>query len=135
MKKQHKKNAPTGAATSAGAKLEAGTEQATTSTSNDTTPAPPGQGLHITDFLCAGQAHATPLRDLVSLTGQDGRTVRLEIELARRQGIPILSNSKDGYWLGENKDEIAQFVRGMKHRARQIQLTADAVGKAAGIGK
>lgn len=41
----------------------------------------------------------------------------------------------DGYWLGENQDEIARFVRGMKNRARQIQLTAGAVGKAAGIGK
>lgn len=102
---------------------------------NDTTTIMPGQAVHITDFLRTGQAHATPLRDLVSLTGQDGRTVRLEIERARRQGIPVLSNSKDGYWLGESRDEIAQFVRGMKHRAKQIRLTANAVGKAAGIGK
>ena len=98
-----------------------------------TTPARLGQAVCVSDFLCIGQAHAIPLRDLVALTGQDSRTVRLEIERARRNGVPILSNSKDGYWMGEDPDEIAQFVRGMEHRAKQIQLTANAVREAAGL--
>lgn len=129
------KSAPISAATLTGAKLEAGTVQATTSAFNDTTSPPPGQAVHIADFLSTGVAYAVTLRDLVALTGQNERDVRKQIEAERRRGTPILSNSKDGYWLGENPDEIAQFVRGMKRRARQIQLTADAVGKAAGIGK
>ena len=98
-----------------------------------TTSPPTGQAIHVANFLCAGQAHAIPLRDLVALAGQDGRTVRLEIERARRNGVPILSNSKNGYWIGEDTDEIAQFVRGMEHRANQIRLTANAVREAAGI--
>ena len=100
-----------------------------------TTSPPLGQAVHIADFLSTGVAYAVTLRDLVALTGRNERDVRKQIEIERRHGTPILSNSKDGYWLGENQDEIARFVRGMKHRARQIQLTADAVGKAAGIGK
>lgn len=100
-----------------------------------TTSPPLGQAVHIADFLSTGVAYAVTLRDLVALTGWNERDVRKQIEMERRRGAPILSNSKDGYWLGENQDEIAWFVRGMKNRARQIQLTAGAVGKAAGIGK
>ena len=102
---------------------------------NDTTTIMPGQAVHIADFLSTGAENGITLRHLENLTDLPGREVRRQIERERRRGTPILSNSKDGYWLGENQDEIAQFVRGMKRRARQIRLTADAVGKAAGIGK
>lgn len=107
--------------------------QGRASTSHDTTASPQGQGFRVADFLCTGQAHAALLRDLVALTGWSGREVRRQIEWERRNGVPILSDSKSGYWPGEDPDEIAQFVRGMKHRAKQIQMTANAVGEAAGI--
>lgn len=101
--------------------------------SQSTTPPPSGQ--RISDFLIIGKTYAIPLHDLVAITGWSERDVRRQIEMERRRGAPILSNSRDGYWIGENQDEIAQFVHSMKNRARQIRLTADAVGKAAGIGK
>lgn len=132
--KERKKNARPDVGASERAK-ETGPDFQTGPHSYSQSTTPPPSGQRISDFLNVGKTYAIPLHDLTAITGRNERDVRKQIETERRRGTPILSNSKDGYWLGENQDEIAQFVRGMKHRARQIQLTADAVGKAAGIGK
>lgn len=115
--------------------VETGPVSQTTPHLHPQSTTPPPSGQRISDFLSAGKTYAIPLHDLVAITGWSERDVRRQIEMERRRGTPILSNSRDGYWIGENQDEIAQFVRSMKNRARQIRLTADAVGKAAGIGK
>lgn len=134
MMENTKKAAPS-ATNTEGGKVETGPVSQTAPHLHHQSTTPPSAGQRISDFLSAGKTYAIPLHDLVVITGRNERDVRREIEAERRRGTPILSNSKDGYWLGESQDEIAQFVRGMKRRARQIRLTADAVGKAAGIGK
>lgn len=84
----------------------------------------------IADLLCKGQQNAVPLRDLCSLTGLDGRTVRNRISAERMRGVPILSDNANGYFLPSNTEEKARFVRSMRHRAQEILRAADAVEKA-----
>lgn len=87
----------------------------------------------IADLLCRGQENAVPLRDLCSITGLDGRTVRRMVELERRAGIPILSSvgGTTGYFLPGNPAEVERFAKSMFSRAREIALTANAVRRCA----
>lgn len=87
----------------------------------------------IADLLCRGQENAVPLRDLCSMTGLDGRTVRRTIERERRAGIPILSSvsGTTGYFLPGNPAEVERFAKSMFSRAREIALTANAVRRCA----
>ena len=58
----------------------------------------------IADLLCRGQENAVPLRNLESLTGLDGRTIRAMIATERRAGIAALSDNATGYYLPANED-------------------------------
>lgn len=81
----------------------------------------------IAALLNPGQAHAVTLRDLESMTGLDGRTVRRMIAAERRAGAAILSDNESGYYLPASEEEKARFVRSMRHRAGEIMRAADAV--------
>lgn len=88
-----------------------------------------GQGT-ISRLLMEGSENGLHLQDLVRLTGEDQRTVRKMIHQERRRGIPILSNSKDGFYLPGNEYEKAECVRQMRGRAREILAAARAIEKA-----
>ena len=75
-------------------------------------------------MLMEGAANGLHLSDLVRLTGWTEREVRQMIHQERRQGIPILSNSKDGYYLPGNECEKSECVRQMRGRAREILAAA-----------
>lgn len=122
-----KKNVPTGAATSAGTKMEAGTGQATTSTHHDTTSPSPGQ--RVSDYLLPGQQNAVPLKRLKELLDLDGRTIRLMIRSERLQGTPILESSAatGGYYLPGNDHERDRCVQRLRNRAAEIVRVADAI--------
>lgn len=77
-----------------------------------------------------GVENARTLRYLKSILRQDGRTIRAEIEAARKDGVPIVSG-QDGYWLTTDPAEIAVFCRSMRRRAAQIRLVAMCVEKGA----
>lgn len=96
---------------------------------NYTTTQNDGQGT-ISRLLMEGSENGLHLQDLVRLTGEDQRTVRKLIHQERRQGIPILSNSKDGYYLPGNEYEKAECVRQMRGRAREILAAAKAIERA-----
>ena len=89
---------------------------------NYTTTQSGGQGT-ISRLLMEGANNGLHLQDLVRLTGLTEREVRL-------RGIPILSNSKDGYYLPGNEYEKAECVRQMRGRAWEILAAAAAVEKA-----
>lgn len=89
-----------------------------------------GQAGGIASLLMEGADNGLHLQDLVRLTGEDQRTVRKMIHQERRRGIPILSNSKDGYYLPGNEYEKAECVRQMRGRAREILAAARAIEKA-----
>ena len=75
-------------------------------------------------MLMAGAENGQQLQALGRITGQTEREIRQQIHRERRQGIPILSNSKDGYYLPGNEYEKAECVRQMRGRAREILAAA-----------
>lgn len=103
------------------------TRQATTSTTNDTTPTPPGQAVKISDLLGHGQSAAVPLRHLKELSGLPGREVRRMIQAERLLGIPILSDNVSGYYLAGDAQEREKFIKSMRGRAAEIVKVAEAV--------
>lgn len=117
-----KRNAPVGAATPARA---AGKGLETWYPANDyntilrKTPS-------ISDLLHSGAKNGTTLRELVALTGMNERAVRLKIQQERKSGKLILSNSKDGYFLPENPEDVQRFARSMSRRAAEIASIARA---------
>lgn len=64
--------------------------------SQNTTNQSGGQAGTISGLLLHGAENGLHLRDLSQIVGADPRIVRQMIHNERRQGIPILSNSKDG---------------------------------------
>lgn len=81
----------------------------------------------IASLLLRGPENAVSLRDLERLTGENGRTIRRQIEVERRRGTPILSDCKNGYYLPACDYDRQRFVGSMMGRAREILRTARAV--------
>ena len=99
-------------------------ETAQPSTSNDTIAALPGQAGIISRLLSHGQENAVPLKQLTALTGLPERAVRRQIAAERKRGTMILADSKSGYYLPGNPDELQRFSRSMAHRANEIMAVA-----------
>ena len=83
----------------------------------------------IARLLSHGRENAVPLRHLTAMTKLDGRTVRVMIAEERLAGAPILADNSTGYFLPASEDEKAQFIRSMKHRAKEIERAAEAIEK------
>ena len=117
------KSARRDAATSKRAKQE---KHQTSDNSHDqhTTDHGGGQADTISGLLLHGAENGLHLRDLSRIVGTDPRIVRQMIHNERRQGVPILSNSKDGYYLPACEDEKEACVRQMRGRAREILAAA-----------
>ena len=92
--------------------------------SQNTTNQSGGQAGTISGLLLHGAENGLHLRDLSRIVGTDPRIVRQMIHNERRQGVPILSNSKDGYYLPACEDEKEACVRLMRGRAREILAAA-----------
>ena len=110
--------------------MGAGLDGSTTSNHKSTTPAPTDSRAHIADFLSKGEAHAIPLRHLRELLHLPARTVRLMIRQERLSGIPILENSRTGYYLPDRPNERDLCAKRLRHRAAQIIKVADAIAAA-----
>ena len=126
---RHKKTHPT-AATVERVEAGAGLAGASTSDSQSTTSAPPGQAVKIADLLGHGQNAAVPLRHLKELAGLPGREVRRMIQAERLRGVPILSDNINGYYLAADAHERERFIKSMRGRASEIEAVAAAVEKA-----
>ena len=124
-------NVPTSAATLTGT-VDSGTASQTphTSTTKFTTFGGSGQTFRVADLLLCGAENAISRRYLMSLTGYKDRELRLLIEAERRQGIPILSDNINGYFLPASEAERQQCVRSLRRRAKEIEATATAIEKA-----
>ena len=97
---------------------------------NQHTTAADGGQWEISSLLLEGRSNALHLADLVRLTGWPERDVRKAIQRERQRGSPILSDNKNGYFLPQSEVEKVQFVRSMRHRAKEILCAADAVERA-----
>lgn len=86
----------------------------------------------ISRLLSHGRENAIPLRHLTAMTKLDGRAVRAMIAAERLAGVPILADNSTGYYLPGDDAEKMQFIRSMKHRAKEIERAAEAIEKAKG---
>lgn len=83
--------------------------------------------MKISELLMYGCSNALPLSRLEHLTGLNGRVVRQMMERERLSGVPILSETGEGYFLAETEEERKKFVESMRQRASAILRVADAV--------
>ena len=81
----------------------------------------------IAAVLMTGRKNALSCTEISQITGADNRTVTKLIYQERRQGAPILSDTKHGYWLAETPEEIQRCVSKLHQRAREIHGTANAI--------
>lgn len=81
----------------------------------------------IASVLSEGADNGLHLEQLADMFETDSRTVRLQIEHERRQGVPILSNNRNGYYLPACEFDVQSFVSSMRGRAQEILATAAAV--------
>ena len=109
---------------------EAPCKMTTASNTNSTTPAAENQPFRVADLLSPGAESAIARRDLMALTGLRDRELRRQIEVERRQGVPILSDNINGYYLPGSDLERAECVKSMRHRSAEIARTAAAIEKA-----
>lgn len=89
--------------------------------------------VRIADLLSPGRENGRKLKELAHLQGVDERTVRLLIQQERLAGVPIISDSAYGYFLPDDPADAKLFARSMRHRAREILRSAEAVERAAGL--
>ena len=84
----------------------------------------------IYELLMTGEP--TTARELAKLTGIDRRKVSIMIERERRAGRPICAScdSKNpGYYIPENREEMARYCASLKHREREIARTRAACAR------
>ena len=129
--RDNEKTRPAGGTAERAAETESASRADTTSNNQYRTNDRAGQA-GIAGLLMAGAANGLHLSDLVRLTGWTEREVQQMIHQERRQGIPILSNSKDGYFLPGNEYERADCVRQMRGRAREILAAAAGIERGGG---
>lgn len=79
----------------------------------------------IAGLLMSGAANAISLSQLARITGMDTRTVRLLIRRDRAAGFPICVDNAHGYYLPSTEEEKSACVRSMRHRAQEVQRTAE----------
>ena len=79
----------------------------------------------IAGLLLTGAENAITLSQLARITGRDARTVRLLIQRDRADGFPVCVDNAHGYYLPAAEEEKSACVRSMRHRAREVQRTAD----------
>ena len=119
-----KKETPTGAATSAGARAEtAACGRAAISSAYYSTDKANGQ-FQVSDVLLKGEKNAQTMKELRRVLNGSSRSIRLEIERERQHGVPIVSDCQHGYWIAETRAELDRFCRSMRARAFEIQKTA-----------
>ena len=83
-----------------------------------------GKTLHIFDLLHPGAANGIKLSELATLTNQDEREVRRQIQAERKNGKLILSDCLHGYFLPASEQDARRFIRSMRGRAFEIAAVA-----------
>lgn len=113
------KDAHTGAATPARARVEGGVQV-------DYITGDSQRQWRISDLLRRGGDNATTCRELASLTGWRDREITRSIEAERRAGTPICVNGA-GYFLPANDIELDRYLISLQHREAEVRKTREAV--------
>lgn len=67
------------------------------------------------NFLLSGYLHTGPengvlTKELEALTGLPARDIRRQIQRERLRGVPILSDTQNGYYLAEDDRDTNRFA-------------------------
>lgn len=96
------------------------------------TPSRPARQIKVSDLLSRGAQNGVSTQHLVSIMGVPERVVRQMIQRERLAGVPILSDTQNGYYLPDNRYEVTCCVRSLRHRGNEILEVANAIERATG---
>lgn len=124
---------------SAATPLRAGEKQTFTDVTTNpaykrTTSAPAGQ-RSIADLLAVGAENGLTSRQLSQLTGLDTRTIQARISAERLSGVPICSDTLNGFYMPSNDEEKARCIRSLRRRGIEILRVAEAMNRIPGDGQ
>lgn len=89
----------------------------------------------LASLLGYGAAEAVKTGELLDELGAtDPRTVTIAVYRERRSGTPICSG-QNGFFLPITDAEVKECVSGMRHRAKEINESADALEQAWNIAR
>ena len=103
---------------------------ATSSTNQFITEASEGQ-RSIAELLAVGLTS----RQLSQLTGLDTRTIQARISAERLSGVPICSDTLNGFYMPSNDEEKARCIRSLRRRGIEILRVAEAMNRIPGDGQ
>ena len=107
---------------------------ATLSDTQFTTAAPGGQ-RSIAELLAVGAENGLTSRQLSQLTGLDTRTIQARISAERLSGVPICSDTLNGFYMPSNDEEKARCIRSLRRRGIEILRVAEAMNRIPGDGQ
>lgn len=84
----------------------------------------------VQEYLHTGVNNALTGKYLASLLDCDLRTITAAIEEERRKGAPICATCKGpatGYYLAANNEELCNYIKGLDHRASELNKTSKAL--------
>lgn len=88
-------------------------------------------GFTIASLLPVGKENAISTEDLVNITGcGSARELQQYIASEQKAGAVICSSTTGGYFLPENRMEIAEFHRSLKNRAENTLIAIESAEKA-----
>lgn len=84
--------------------------------------------MRVYEFLSPGAENAVSKVELMAALGLSDRELRRQVARERRLGFPILTSVEfGGYFAPSCPADITNFVRSMRHRARETAAIADAI--------
>ena len=107
---------------------------ATLSDTQFITAAPGGQ-RSIAELLAVGAENGLTSRQLSQLTGLDTRTIQARISAERLSGVPICSDTLNGFYMPSNDEEKARCIRSLRRRGIEILRVAEAMNRIPGDGQ
>ena len=102
---------------------------------NKFTTAAPGGQRSIAELLAVGAENGLTSRQLSQLTGLDTRTIQARISAERLSGVPICSDTLNGFYMPSNDEEKARCIRSLRRRGIEILRVAEAMNRIPGDGQ
>lgn len=97
--------------------------------------AAPGGQRSIAELLAVGAENGLTSRQLSQLTGLDTRTIQARISAERLSGVPICSDTLNGFYMPSNDEEKARCIRSLRRRGIEILRVAEAMNRIPGDGQ
>ena len=109
-------------------------DKATLSDTQFITAAPGGQ-RSISELLGIGAENGMANEQLSRLTGIDKRTIQSLISAERLRGVPICSDTVNGFYMPADDEEKARCIRSLRRRGIEILRVAEAMNRIPGDGQ